>query len=293
MRAPRDGRPDDARRCPGWPERESPPTSLTESRATCGMPGPQRAANDAAAGQSKQYRTGGEFDRCPALGTTIERRHHTQLAQTGQLEPHDPPSPQVSVAQMPQSDPRRVEQPWVRVVDVGQIDQQFGDVIAGIQGRKIAAKRCESLDRHCLGQQVERFGRLGKKHNIGNAQQVKSTLDRRLEASCTLGQHRDLPQLTREQGRHQAGLENLNRTQHQRESSLRGHFLSHPSRGLCHPQSGRPAGTPRDRSPGTHPNFCSLAPHSASPSMITLHAHRSHGKGERKQCHQTVSQFIH
>ncbi len=94
--------------------------------------------------------------------------------------------PQLRVAQMPQGDPRRVEQLGVRVVKVGQIGQQFGDVVAGIQGRKIAAKRCEAFDRRGLGQQVERVGRLGKEHDIGNAQKVKATLQRRLAAAVHL-----------------------------------------------------------------------------------------------------------
>ena len=100
-------------------------------------------------------------------------------------------------------------------MEIRQIGQQFGDVVAGIQGRKIAAKRCEAFDRHGLGQQVERLGRLGKQHDIGNAQQVKSTLQRRLEPTCTLGQYGDLSQLPGEQRRHQARLENLDCAQDQ------------------------------------------------------------------------------
>ena len=176
--------------------------------------------------QPERDHSADRLDRRAALGAAIERRHQPQLAQASQLEPQDPPRPQVSVAQMPQGDPRRVEQPGVRVVEVGQIGQQLGDVVAGIQGRQIAAKRCEALDRHGLGQQVERLGRLGKQHDIGNAQQVKSTLERRLEPPCPLGQHRDLPQLAGEQGRDQAGLEDLDRPQHQGQSSDCGHFSS-------------------------------------------------------------------
>jgi hypothetical protein len=48
------------------------------------------------------------------------------------------------VAQMPQGDPRRVEQSRVWVVDVGQIDQQLGQ-LAGKQGRDQAG--LEYLDR--------------------------------------------------------------------------------------------------------------------------------------------------
>ncbi len=80
--------------------------------------------------------------------------------------------------------------------------QQFGDVVAGIQGRKIAAKRWKPFDGRGLSQQFERLARFREDHNIGNAQQVKATLERRLEPPRPLGEHRNLAQIAREQRRH-------------------------------------------------------------------------------------------
>src|SRR5262249_19818926 len=68
-----------------------------------------------------------------ALSALVERRHYTQLTQARQLEPKHALRAQSSFAQMPQGNPCRVEQLGVRVVEIGQIGQQFGDVIAGIQ----------------------------------------------------------------------------------------------------------------------------------------------------------------
>ena len=80
------------------------------------------------------------LDGTAALSTLVERGHHSELTQARRFEPKQPPR-RSDVAQMPQGDSRRVEQLGVRVVKVRQIGQQFGNVVAGIQGRKIAAKR--------------------------------------------------------------------------------------------------------------------------------------------------------
>ena len=101
---------------------------------------------------------------------------------------------QRGVTQMPERHDRGVEQLRVGVVEVGQVCQQLGDVVAGIQGRQVAAQRREAFGRCRLGQEVERLGRLVQEHDIGNAQQVKPTLERRLQTPPPLGQRRDLPQ---------------------------------------------------------------------------------------------------
>ena len=67
------------------------------------------------------------------------------------------------------------------VVEVGQFRQQLGDVVAGIQGRQIAAKGIKALAEHRLGHEVERIGRLVQHHDIGNTEQVKATLEWRLQ----------------------------------------------------------------------------------------------------------------
>ena len=123
-------------------------------------------------------------------------------------------------------DPRRVEQLRVRVVQVGQLVQQLGDVIAGIQGRQIAAKRCKALDRRRLGQEVQRLGRLGDQHDIGNPQQVKPTLQRRLRPPRPLASAADLPQLAGEERHHQAGLEDLDRPEDDGQGPTRRHARS-------------------------------------------------------------------
>ena len=140
------------------------------------LAGPTCRAENSTRRQPERHHFAEWLDGDTAMSAAIERRHQPQLAQASQLKPNDSPRPQFRVTQMPQGNPRRVEQPGMRVVVVGQIGQQFGDIVAGIQGRKIAAKRCKALDRRRLGKQVERLGRLRKHHDIGNAQEVKSTL---------------------------------------------------------------------------------------------------------------------
>ncbi len=174
-------------------------SSPADKATTCGWAGPADLAEDAARDQPEADHVPRRVDRRAAVGTGLERRHQPQLAQARQLEPEHPPRPQVGLAQMPQRDPRRVEQLGVRVVQVGQLVQQLGDVIAGIQGRQIAAERCEAFHRRGLGQKVQRLGRLGYQHDIGNPQQVKATLHRRLRPPRPLGQRADLPQLAGEQ----------------------------------------------------------------------------------------------
>ena len=160
--------------------------------------GPARVAEHAPRRQPEPGHFPRRVDGRAAVGTRLERRHQPQLAQACQLEPEHPPRPQLGLAQMPQGDPRRVEQPGVRVVQVGQLVQQLGDVIAGIQGRQIAAQRCKALDGRRLGQEVQRLGRLGDQHDIRNPQQVKATLERRLRPPRPLGQRADLAQLAGE-----------------------------------------------------------------------------------------------
>jgi hypothetical protein len=132
------------------------------------LTGPAGRTNDPTGSKAKRYHRRLSLDQGAAGGAQFKRRHQSQLAQASQLKPNDPLLPQVCFAQMPQGDSRRVEQPGMRIVQVSQIGQQFGDIVAGIQGTKIATKTCEAFDRHGLGQQVEGLGRFGKEHDIGN-----------------------------------------------------------------------------------------------------------------------------
>jgi hypothetical protein len=187
------------------------------------LAGPAGFAENSTAREPEGHLSPLRPDVTAALSALIERRHHSQLTQARQLEPKHPPRAQSRVAQMPQGDPCRVEQLGVRVVEVRQIGQQFGDVVAGIQGRKIAAKRWKTLDGRGLSQQLERLGRFREDHHIGNAQEVKATLKGRLEPTCPFGQERDLPQIAREHGRDRARLEDVNRSKHQGQGPDRGH----------------------------------------------------------------------
>ena len=197
------------------------------------LAGPASLAEHAAGDQPEPDHFPRRIDGRAAVGAGPERRHQPQLAQAGQLEPEHPPGPQVRLAQMPQGDPRRVEQPGVRVVQVGQLVQQLGDVIAGIQGRQIAAERCEAFHRRGLDHEVHRLGRLRDQHDIGNPHQVKGTLEPRPGPPGPLDQRTDLPQLAGEERHHQAGLEDLDRPQHQgqRSRSMLRHACS-PARGM-------------------------------------------------------------
>ncbi len=193
--------------------------SPADKATTCGWPVRHPSQSTPPETRPNQTTSPRRIDGRAAVGTGLERRHQPQLAQAGQLEPEHPPRPQVRLAQMPQGDPRRVEQPGVRVVQVGQLVQQLGDVIAGIQGRQIAAERCEALHRRGLDHEVHRLGRLGNQHDIGNPHQVKATLEPRLRPPRPLGQRADLPQLAGEERHHQAGLEDLDRPQDQGQRS--------------------------------------------------------------------------
>ena len=197
-------------------------------RGDVGLAGPAGWAKHPSRGQGERHVAPG-VDRRPTMGTLVKRRHEPEFAQASQLEPQDPPRPQFRVAQMPQGDPCRVEQPGVRIVIVRQIGQQFGDVVAGIQGRQIAAETCEALQRRGLGQEVQRLRRLGQQHDIGNAKQVKPTLEGRLQPPAPLGQPRHLPQLPGEERHNQAGLEHLDRPDHQRQRPIGRHRVSPPA----------------------------------------------------------------
>ena len=178
--------------CPGLARMRIVSSVVLETVRDMGLSRPAGGANHPTRRQCKRHLSLG-VHRSAAMGTQVERGHEPEFAQAGQLEPQDPPCPQFRVAQMPQGDPRCVEQPGMRIVIVGQIGQQFGDIVAGIQGRQIAAETCEALHRRSLGKEVQRLGRLGKQHDIRNAQQVKPTLEWRLEPSPPLGQRSDLP----------------------------------------------------------------------------------------------------
>ncbi len=111
---------------------------------------------------------------------------------------------------------------WVSV----RSSKRLGNVKAGVQGREIAAKTWKAFDGSRLGQEVERLGRFRKEHDIGNTQEVKSTLERRLEPARAFGQNRDLAKIAREKSRDEACLEDVDRPQDQSGGSVCRHVRS-------------------------------------------------------------------
>ena len=125
------------------------------------QPRPACSAEHPLRSQSEPDHFAEHIDGGPHCAAGLERRAQPQLAQARQLEPEHSPRPQFRVAQMPQGDPCCVEQLGVRVVRVRQVGQQFGDVIAGIQGRQIAAREGQSVHPRGLDQEVQRSDALG------------------------------------------------------------------------------------------------------------------------------------
>ena len=154
-----------------------------------------------------------------------------QLAQTREFEPEHPPVAQRGLTQVPERHHGRVEQLRVRVEGVGQFRQELGHVIAGVECREVAAQRREAFDGRGLREEVQRLRRLVQQHDIRTAEQVKSTLERRLQPPPPLRQGRHLAEVPGEQGQDQARLEHLDGPQDQGLGADGGHAEALPESG--------------------------------------------------------------
>ena len=132
---------------PGKPAVGSPPASGPRaSPRAAGRAGSR--AEHAAGRQAERHRAPRRVDHRPAVHARLQGRHEAQFPQQASSNRSTRRARKRRVAQMPQGHDRRVEEPRVGVVVVGQLVQQLGDVVAGVQSRQIAAKGVEAFDEH-------------------------------------------------------------------------------------------------------------------------------------------------
>ena len=85
----------------------------------------------------------------------------------------------------------QVEKFGMRIVVVGQIGEQFRDVVAGIQPTEVPGRGPEPPHELGLGHQVECLGRFVEEDYSTMGEYVKSRLEGVLEPPCPLGQSAD------------------------------------------------------------------------------------------------------
>ena len=85
------------------------------------------------------------------MDASKQRGHQTQLPQEGQFETKHAPRSNLGISQPAQGHHGGVEEPGVRIMAVGQVVQQLGDVKPGIKGGEVVAKCVETLQKLGLG----------------------------------------------------------------------------------------------------------------------------------------------
>ena len=146
-----------------------------------------------------------------------------QEAQPAKLKPQDAVGHRLSGGQARQGFVGQVEQFRMRVVLVGQLVEQFRDVVAGVQPGQVAAGDAEPPLELGFGQQVEGLGRFAEEDYSTQGQQVKSRLERAFEPLASLRQTLYLAKLAGEQGHHQAAFGELDDPQDDRRGFFGGH----------------------------------------------------------------------
>src|SRR5215218_1892149 len=101
----------------------------------------------------------------------------------------------------------------MRIVLIGQLIEQLGDVIATVQGRQIPRSCAESAFEFGFRQQVQHIGRFAEEHYATDGKEVKSSLERALGTTCSLRQSRQLADLAAEKRDDEARLAKLDHPQ--------------------------------------------------------------------------------
>ena len=122
----------------------------------------------------------------------------------------------------------QIEKFRMRIVLVGQIAQQLGNIVAGIQPGQVPPGGAKPPQKFGLRHQVERFGRFVEEDYSTKGQYVKSRLERVLESSGPLGQGPDLAEFPRKEPNHEARFAEIDRA----EDQGAGFFGRHRSGGI-------------------------------------------------------------